>query len=325
MADRVALVTGVTGQDGSYLAEFLLGKGYRVYGLIRRLSSPNVTHISGFREKIEILDADLMDQVSLNEAIRRSSPDEVYNLASQSFVGASFSQPVLTGEVTGLGALRLLEAVRTQAPHARVYQASSSEMFGHVDREPQNELTPFHPRSPYGVAKVYAFWASINYREAYSMFISNGILFNHESPRRGLEFVTRKISDGVARIALGQAQSLSLGNLDAKRDWGYAPEYVDLMWRTLQHPTPGEFVGATGESHTVREFVEEAFRVVGIENGMSHVTSEAKFHRPSEVYNLRGDASKAARELGWVPKVKFKDLVRIMVRADLQRLSGRTN
>jgi GDPmannose 4,6-dehydratase len=321
MPNRTALITGVTGQDGSYLAELLLEKGYRVFGLIRRLSSPNLTHIASIQEKIEILDGDLMDQTSLNDAIRRAAPDEVYNLAAQSFVGISFGQPVLTGEVTGIGALRLLEAVKSQAPHARVYQASSSEMFGHVDREPQDESTPFHPRSPYGVAKVYAYWASVNYREAYSMFVSNGILFNHESPRRGLEFVTRKISDGVARIALGKSQTLMLGNLDAKRDWGYAPEYVELMWRTLQHSGPGDFVGATGESHTVREFMEEAFRVAGIEDWLKYVVIDSKFNRPSEVYNLRGDGSKAARELGWTPHTKFKDLARIMVEADLKRLS----
>ncbi len=321
MPNRTALITGVTGQDGSYLAELLVQKGYRVYGLIRRLSSPNVTHLSIIRDKIEIIDGDLMDQTSLNEAVRCTSPDEVYNLAAQSFVGISFGQPVLTGEVTGLGALRLLEAVKSHAPQARVYQASSSEMFGHVDREPQDESTPFHPRSPYGVAKVYAYWACVNYREAYSMFVSNGILFNHESPRRGLEFVTRKISDGVARIALGKAQTLSLGNVDAKRDWGYAPEYVELIWRTLQHSTPGDFVGATGESHSVREFTGEAFRVAGIEDWSKYVVIDSKFNRPSEVYNLRGDSSKAARELGWTAKTKFKELAQIMVEADLKRLS----
>ena len=322
MSGRTALITGVTGQDGSYLAELLTGKGYRVFGLVRRLSTPNMTHLAGVRERIEVLDGDLMDQGSVNEAVRRSAPDEVYNLAAQSFVATSFAQPALTGEVTGLGALRLLEAVRTHAPHARVYQASSSEMFGQVEREPQDETTPFHPSSPYGVAKVYAYWASVNYREAYSMFVSNGILFNHESPRRGLEFVTRKISDGVARIALGRAKTLTLGNLDAKRDWGYAPEYVDFMWRILQHPTAGDFVGATGESHTVREFVELAFREAGVACWEDHVVSDPRFQRPAEVYNLRGNPSKAARELGWEPKTRFADLVRIMVHADLERLRG---
>lgn len=320
MSGRTALITGVTGQDGSYLAELLVQKGYRVYGLIRRLSIPNLTNIEGIRDQIEILDGDLMDQGSLNEAVRQAAPDEVYNFAAQSFVGTSFAQPVLTGEVTGIGALRLLEAVRRHAPQARVYQASSSEMFGHVDREPQNEGTPYHPRSPYGVAKVYAYWAAVNYRESYSLFVSNGFLFNHESPRRGFEFVTRKVSDGVAKIALGMANTLTLGNMDAKRDWGFAPEYVELAWRILQHPKAEDFVGATGESHTVREFVEEAFRVAGIEDWSKHVVSDKRFNRPAEVYNLRGDASKAARELGWVPKTKFKDLVRIMVEADFARL-----
>ena len=320
MPSRSALITGVTGQDGSYLAELLVEKGYRVYGLIRRLSSPNMTNLAGIQEKIEIIDGDLMDQSSLNDAVKRAAPDEVYNLAAQSFVGTSFAQPVLTGEITGIGALRLLEAVRAHAPQARVYQASTSEMFGHVTVEPQDETTPFHPRSPYGVAKVYAYWACINYREAYSMFVSNGILFNHESPRRGLEFVTRKISDGAARIALGKAKSFTLGNLDAKRDWGFAPEYADLMWRTLQHNSPGDFVGATDESHTVREFVEEAFRVAGIADWTSHVKTDPRFHRPAEVFNLRGNPAKAERELGWKPKTRFKDLVRIMVEADLKRL-----
>jgi len=320
VSGRTALITGVTGQDGSYLAELLVKKGYRVYGLIRRLSIPNLTNVAAIRDQIEILDGDLMDQSSLNEAVRQSAPDEIYNMASQSFVAASFGQPVLTGEVTAIGALRLLEAARSHAPHARIYQASSSEMFGKAEREPQDETTPFHPRSPYGVAKVYAYWASVNYREAYSMFISNGFLFNHESPRRGLEFVTRKVSDGVARIALGKARTLTLGNLDAKRDWGYAPEYVDLAWRMLQRPTPDDYVGATGESHSVREFVEEAFRVAGIEDWSKCVLTDARFNRPAEVYHLRGDASKAARELDWAPKTRFKDLVRIMVEADIARL-----
>jgi GDPmannose 4,6-dehydratase len=320
MASRVALITGITGQDGSYLAEFLLAKGYRIHGIVRRLSSPNISNISAIRDQIDIIDGDLMDQSSLSQAITRSNPDEVYNLGAQSFVGASFSQPVLTGEIDGLGTLRLLEAVRVSAPQAKFYQASSSEMFGHVESEPQNERTPFHPRSPYGVAKVYAYWACVNYREAYSMAVSNGILFNHESPRRGLEFVTRKISDGVARIALGKADSITLGNLDARRDWGYAPDYVDLMWRTLQQDQPGDFVGATGEAHTVREFLQEACKVAGIDNWERLVKVDPRFNRPSEVYSLRGDASKAKRVLGWEPTVRFKDLVQRMVRADMERL-----
>ena len=320
MTDKRALISGVTGQDGSYLSELLVARGYRVYGLVRRLSSPNVTNLSAVRDKIEILDGDLMDQSSLDQAVRVSSPDEVYNLAAQSFVGTSFAQPVLTGEITGLGTLRLLEAVRNHAPQARVYQASSSEMFGQVEDEPQDESTPFHPRSPYGVAKVYAYWASVNYREAYGMYVSNGILFNHESERRGHEFVTRKISDAVARIAVGQANSLTLGNMEAKRDWGYAPDFADLMWRVLQHPAPDDFVGATGESHTVREFVEHAFRVAGIDKWERYVKVDPRFNRPAEVYNLRGNPEKARRVLGWTAKTKFPELVRIMVEADMQHL-----
>ncbi len=320
MASRSALITGVTGQDGSYLAELLLSKGYEVYGVVRRLSSPNMTNLSGVLDRIHILDADLMDQTSLHTAVSRAHPDEVYNLAAQSFVGASFSQPVLTGEITGLGTVRLLEAVRAHAPKARVYQASSSEMFGHVDREPQDETTPFHPRSPYGVAKVYAYWACINYRESYGMYISNGILFNHESERRGLEFVTRRISDAVARIAAGKATSVTLGNLEARRDWGYAPDYVDFMWRTLQPTEPGDYVGATGESHSVREFAEAAFREAGIDDWPSHVQFDASLLRPSEVFNLRGNPAKAEKQLGWKARVRFPELVRLMVQSDLRRV-----
>src|SRR5881296_2453689 len=251
---KSALVTGATGQDGSFLMELLLKKGYEVHGLVRRLSIPNIGNIQHLVDRVALLDGDLIDQSSLNAAVKESEPDEVYNLAAQSFVGTSFVQPVLTGEITGLGAVRVLEAIRAYAPDARVYQASSSEMFGKVDREPQDESTPFHPRSPYGVAKVYAYWACVNYREAYDMFAVNGILFNHESPRRGETFVTRKISRAVARIKLGLEERLYLGNLDARRDWGYAPEFVDLMWRVLQHKEPDDFVGATGEAHSVREF-----------------------------------------------------------------------
>lgn len=319
MPTRTALITGITGQDGSYLAELLLGKGYRVCGLVRRLSTPHVANLVEIRERVEILDGDLMDPTSLNEAVRKAAPDEVYNLAAQSFVAASFGQPALTGEVTGIGALRLLEAVRSHAPHARFYQASSSEMIGLADREPQDELTPFHPRSPYAVAKVYAYWATVNYREAYSLYACNGILFNHESPRRGMEFVTRKITDTVARIAAGKADELVLGNLDAQRDWGFAPDYVELMWRILQAPRPGDYVGATGESHSVREFAEAAFAAAGIEHWERYVRADAKFNRPSDVFHLRGNAAKAQHELGWVPKVRFAELVRIMVEADLKR------
>jgi len=321
MGGRRAFITGVTGQDGSYLAELLLKKGYEVFGLVRRLSSPNMSNLQTVREELHTLDGDLTDQSSLSHAVKLADPEEVYNLAAQSFVATSFSQPVLTGEITGLGVIRLLEAVRAHNPSVKFYQASSSEMFGHIAQEPQDETTPFHPRSPYGVAKVYAYWACVNYREAYGLPISNGILFNHESPRRGLEFVTRKISDGVARIALGKADSITLGNLEARRDWGYAPDYVDLMWRTLQQSEPGDFVGATGEAHTVREFLQEAFKVAGIENWEGHVKTDPKFNRPAEVYALRGNPAKAKRVLGWEPKVRFKELVRIMVRADLERLS----
>ncbi|HYK92487.1 MAG TPA: GDP-mannose 4,6-dehydratase [Thermoplasmata archaeon] len=319
MASRRALITGVTGQDGSYLAELLVSKGYEVFGVVRRLSSPNMAYLGKVLDKIQILDADLMDQTSLHLAVKRAEPDEVYNLAAQSFVAASFSQPVLTGEITGLGAVRLLEAVRAHAAGARVYQASSSEMFGHVDREPQDETTPFHPRSPYGVAKVYAYWACINYRESYGMYISNGILFNHESERRGLEFVTRRISDGVARIATGKAKSITLGNLDARRDWGYAPDYVDFMWRTLQQPAPGDYVGATGESHSVRDFAKAAFAVAGLTDWEQYVKNDPALLRPSEVFNLRGEPAKAERVLGWRATVRLHDLVRIMVESDLRR------
>jgi GDPmannose 4,6-dehydratase len=322
MSSRTALITGITGQDGSYLAEFLLKKGYDVWGIVRRLSSPNLSNLASILDQVKLLDGDLMDQSSLSHAIKSGPPDEVYNLAAQSFVGTSFAQPVLTGEITGLGTLRLLEAVRVNAPHAKVYQASSSEMFGHVETEPQDERTPFHPRSPYGVAKVYAYWACVNYREAYDMFVANGILFNHESPRRGLEFVTRKITDGVARISVGETDCLTLGNLDARRDWGYAPDYVDLMWRTLQAKTPHDYVGATGEAHSVREFVQAAFEAAGISEWEKFLRTDPRFNRPSEVFNLRGNAAKAKQELGWEPKTRFTELVRIMVAADLKRHQG---
>lgn len=319
MSDRSALITGVTGQDGSYLAELLVAKGYEVTGLVRRLSSPNLNNLNQILSRITLVDGDLMDQTSINKAVEVSAPDEIYNLAAQSFVGASFGQPVLTGETTGLGTLRVLEAARSHAPKARIYQASSSEMFGRVASEPQDEETPFHPRSPYGVAKVYAYWASVNYREAYDMFVSNGILFNHESPRRGLEFVTRKITDGVAKIAHGKAKYLTLGNLDARRDWGYAPDYVDLMWRTLQHRTAEDFVGATGESHSVRDFVAEAFRSVGVDEWEPRVRIDSRLNRPSEVFNLTGNATKARRTLDWVAKTRFSEIVRLMVDADMAR------
>ncbi|MGB6442628.1 MAG: GDP-mannose 4,6-dehydratase [Thermoplasmata archaeon] len=319
MATRSALITGITGQDGSYLAELLLKKGYQVTGIVRRLSTPNLGYLTEILDRLTLVDGDLMDQSSINQAIKSSAPDEVYNLAAQSFVATSFLQPALTGEITGLGALRLLEGVRAHAPDARVYQASSSEMFGHVQTEPQDEFTAFHPRSPYGVAKAYAHWACVNYREAYSMYVSTGILFNHESPRRGLEFVTRKITNTVAQIVAGKSQTLTLGNLEARRDWGFAPEYVDLMWRTLQPKEPGDYVGATGESHTVREFARAAFEAAEIKDWERHLTVDSKFNRPSEVFNLRGDPSRATKVLGWKPVTRFAELVRIMVAADIER------
>ncbi|MFA0821978.1 MAG: GDP-mannose 4,6-dehydratase [Methanomethylovorans sp.] len=314
-----ALITGITGQDGSYLAELLYNKGYNVYGLVRRLSTPNTSRIDHIINNVELLQGDLTDQSSLSEAMRIAQPDEVYNLAAQSFVGTSWNQPVHTGDVTGLGMVRVLEAVRNMVPHARVYQASSSEMFGKVQETPQTENTKFYPRSPYGVAKVYAYWTCVNYRESYDMHISNGILFNHESPRRGIEFVTRKITDGVARIYHGLESELRLGNLDAKRDWGYAGDYVDAMWRMLQQDKPGDYVIATGETHSVEEFVQEAFSIAGLD-WKKYVVIDPKFVRPAEVELLLGDASKAKRELGWEPKVHFKELIKMMVEADLERL-----
>lgn len=319
-ANRTALITGITGQDGSYLAEALLEKGYKVCGLIRRLSTPNTKNIHQILHRITLIDGDLHDQASLDTAIRECQPDEIYNLAAQSFVGTSFAQPVVTGEVNGLGALRLLEAARRRADTVRVYQASSSEMFGRVSESPQDEKTGFHPRSPYGVSKVYAYWAAVNYRESYGMFVSNGIFFNHESPRRGLEFVTRKISDGVARIQLGMAKKIRLGTLDTRRDWGYAPEYCDLMWRILHAAEPDDFVGATGETHSVGEFAQRAFEFAGVDDWKSHVELDPKFARPAEVDHLCGNAAKAREKLGWVPQVKFPKLVELMVQHDLDEL-----
>ncbi len=315
---KKALITGITGQDGSYLAELLLEKGYEVYGLVRRLSTPNITRIDNIIDKINLVEGDLTDQSSLNSAMKHVEPDEVYNLAAQSFVGTSWNQPVLTSDVTGLGAVRVLESVKNYSESAKVYQASSSEMFGKVCESPQNENTKFYPRSPYGCAKVYAYWICVNYRESYNLFISNGILFNHESPRRGLEFVTRKITDGVARIYHGRTKELRLGNLDAKRDWGYAKDYVEAMWLILQQKKPVDYVIATGESHSVKEFVERAFSEVGLD-WKDYVKVDPKFMRPAEVDFLVGDASKARRELGWKPKVKFEELIKIMVKADLER------
>jgi GDPmannose 4,6-dehydratase len=313
-----ALITGFTGQDGSYLAEFLLKKGYTVFGLVRRTSIVADERIRHLLNDVEIVDADLLDQLSLIQALRKSNPDEVYNLAAQSFVPTSWSQPVLTGEYTALGVTRMLEAIRAVDMPVRFYQASSSEMFGKVQEVPQRESTPFYPRSPYGVSKLYGHWITVNFRESYNTFACSGILFNHESPRRGPEFSTRKISRGVARIKLGLQKSLAMGNIDAKRDWGYAPDYVEAMWLMLQQERPDDFVIATGETHSVAEFLELAFQHAGIENWRDYVHTDPAFLRPAEVDLLVGDASKAKRVLGWQPKVSFAQLVKIMVDADLE-------
>src|SRR5215210_5166616 len=312
-----ALVTGITGQDGSYLAEHLLGLGYRVVGVTRRTSTDTGSRIEHLREQIEIVGADLLDQTSLLTLTQRYQPDEVYNLAAQSFVPTSWEQPVLTGEFTALGVTRLLEAVRLAKPDARVYQASSSEMFGKVQSVPQSETTPFYPRSPYGVSKLYGHWITVNYRESYNLFATSGILFNHESPRRGLEFVTRKISYGVARIKEGLEEKLHLGNLDSQRDWGFAGDYVRAMWLMLQQDQPDDYVVATGETHSVREFCEVAFARAGLDYN-DHVVVDEKFFRPAEVDVLVGDAGKARERLGWKPEVSFRQLAELMVDADLE-------
>jgi GDPmannose 4,6-dehydratase len=317
---KTALITGITGQDGSYLAELLLEQGYRVVGMTRRSSTDVHERIAGFVDRIEIVSGDLLDQSSLTELIAHVRPDEVYNLAAQSFVPTSWTQPVLTGEFTALGVTRVLDAIRSVDRTIRFYQASSSEMFGKVVETPQTEATPFYPRSPYGVAKVYGHWITVNYRESYDMFAVSGILFNHESERRGKEFVTRKISDGVARIKLGLAQKLALGNLDAMRDWGFAGDYVRAMWLMLQQPSPEDYVIATGRTHSVRDFVRLAFETVGLEYG-KYVVADPRFMRPAEVDLLVGDASKARERLGWLPEVSFEQLVAMMVRADLDRLT----
>jgi len=317
---RRALITGITGQDGSYLAELLLAKGYTVSGVVRRSSTESFERIAHLEGSVELLQADLLDQVSLQEAVRTSRPDELYNLAAQSFVPTSWSQPVLTAEFTAVGVTRMLEAVRSVDPSIRIYQASSSEMFGKVREVPQTELTPFHPRSPYGVAKVYGHHITVNYRESYGLFAVSGILFNHEGPRRGLEFVTRKISDGAARIKLGLVDELRLGNLDAERDWGYAGDYVEAMWLMLQQNEPEDYVVASGEAHTVREFCRLAFEHVGLD-WERHVKTDPLLMRPAEVDHLVGDATKAHTKLGWKPRVEFPELVRLMVDADLERLA----
>jgi GDPmannose 4,6-dehydratase len=323
MSDKRALITGVTGQDGSYLAEFLLEKGYEVHGMVRRSSTENFERIAHIVDKLGLVQADLLDPTSLVEALEETRPTEVYNLGAQSFIPTSWKQPVLTAEFTAVGVTRLLEAIRRVDPDIRFYQASSSEVFGKVREVPQNERTPFYPRSPYGVAKVYGHFITVNYRESYGLFAVCGILFNHESPRRGLEFVTRKISDGVARIKLGLADELRLGNLEAKRDWGYAGEYVEAMWLMLQAGEPEDYVIATGQAHSINEFAELAFAHVGIDPEQ-FVKTDPEFLRPAEVDHLVGDASKAREKLGWEPQVSFPELVEMMVDADLERLSGRS-
>ncbi len=316
---KSALITGITGQDGSYLAELLLEKGYKVYGLMRRSSTEKLERIEHLKDKITLVGGDLLDEMSLIKVMQDTMPDEIYNLAAQSFVHTSWSQPVLTGEFTALGVTRILDAMRHVCPQARFYQASSSEMYGKVHAIPQNEETPFHPRSPYAVAKVYGHYITLNYRESYNLFAVSGILFNHESPRRGLEFVTRKITDAVARIKLGVQSELRLGNLEAKRDWGFAGDYVEAMWRMLQQDQPDDYVISTGETHPVREFCELAFDRVGLDY-KKYVVTDPRFFRPAEVDILLGDCTKARTKLGWVPQVSFKGLVDMMVDADLERI-----
>lgn len=328
-----AFITGITGQDGSYLAELLLNKGYEVSGLIRRTSTVSTERVSHLLHKIKVVDGDLADQHSLTQAIRDVQPDEIYNLAAQSFVPTSFKQPVLTGEATAMGVTRMLEAVRIAKPDAKFYQASSSEMFGKAVEVPQSETTPFYPRSPYGVAKVYGHWITVNYRESYNLFACSGILFNHESPRRGLTFITRKISMSVACLAtdlkwvpqneigeplVGQDKKIAIGNLDSKRDWGFAGDYVEAMWLMLQQPEASDFVIGTGETHSVREFLEAAFKVAGIKDWESHIKVDKRFYRPAEVDLLFADPSKANRKLGWEPKTSFMELVKMMVEHDIK-------
>lgn len=334
-----ALITGITGQDGYYLAKFLVSKGYEVYGMYRRSSLEIEERIFELRDHIKLVEGDLTDLASMVEAIRKSNPDEVYNLGAQSFVPSSWTQPISTSEITGLGVLKILEAIRIVNPNIKMYQASSSELFGKVQEMPQTEKTPFYPRSPYGISKTFGYWSTINYRESYGIHASNGILFNHESPKRGKQFVTRKITHSVSKIKLGLQEFFELGNLDAKRDWGFAGDYVEAMWLILQQETPGDYVISTGETHTIREFVEEAFKAVGMEivwegkglnevgkhNGKIVVKINKKFFRPADVDILLGDSSKANKELGWKPKTKFKELVKMMVESDLEDVKKEYN
>ncbi len=321
MAKKVALITGITGQDGSYLAEFLLGKGYDVYGMVRRASVDKYERIAHIMDKITLIQGDLLDQYSLISVLKQCNPSEVYNLAAQSFVPTSWAQPVLTSEFTAIGVTRMLESIRLVDPSIRFYQASSSEMYGKVRETPQTELTPFYPRSPYGVAKVYGHYITVNYRESYDLFAVSGILFNHESPRRGLEFVTRKVTDGVARIKLGLSSELRLGNLDARRDWGFAGDYVRAMWMMLQQETPDDYVVATGETRTVRELVEVAFQRAGLD-WQQYVKIDSAFMRPAEVDLLVGSPEKAEKQLGWKPEVSFEQMIHMMVDSDIERLSS---
>jgi GDPmannose 4,6-dehydratase len=322
MSKKKALVTGITGQDGSYLAEFLLAQGYEVLGMVRRTSTINFDRIRHFQDDLTIVQGDLLDQMSLLDILREYQPQEVYNLAAQSFVPTSWKQPVLTGEFTALGVTRMLDAIRMVDPEIRFYQASSSEMFGKVLEVPQRETTPFYPRSPYGVAKVYGHWITVNYRESYNLFACSGILFNHESPRRGLEFVTHKVTYGAARIKLGLARELRLGNLEARRDWGYAGDYVQAMWMMLQQDEPDDYVVATGETHSVQELCEVAFGYLDLD-WREHVVCDQQFFRPAEVDLLVGDSSKAHANLGWEPSVRFEELIQLMVDADLKALRAK--
>lgn len=320
MEQKKALITGITGQDGSYLAEFLLRKGYEVYGMVRRNSTLSNERLVHFQHKVKLIEGDLGDTASLIRIIQKVKPNEIYNLAAMSFVKASWDEPIATGNITGLGVARMLEAIKIVDPKIKFYQASSSEMFGKAREVPQNEKTPFHPRSPYGIAKAYGHYITVNYRESYGIFACSGILFNHESPRRGFEFVTRKISNAVAKIKLGLAKEIRLGNLNAKRDWGYAGDYVKAMWLMLQQQEAEDYVIGTGETHSIAEFVEEAFKVAGIKNWKQYVKEDPAYKRPADVELLQADSSKAKEKLGWKPDIRFKQLVRMMVLADIERL-----
>jgi GDPmannose 4,6-dehydratase len=320
---KKALITGITGMDGSHLADFLLKKGYTVYGMIRRSSNLNLDNLKDIKNNITFVNGDMTDQNSLFRCLKDTDPDEIYNLASQSFVGESWNTPEQTSNVTALGVLRILESIREFNPKIKFYQASSSEMFGRMVENPANEKTPFYPRSPYGVSKLYGHWITINYRESYNLFACSGILFNHESERRGIEFVTRKITDGVARIHLGLNKNIALGNLNARRDWGYAPDYVEAMWKILQNDEPKDYVIATGQDHSVKDFLKIAFEVIGINDWNKYVVIDQKFYRPAEVDVLRGDYSKANKELGWKPKTSLEEMIKKMVQSDIKKIESR--